>query len=348
MCSALFFYREGNESKKGKKEKGNTLPIIFGLLLSIPVTIIAIVLLADSDSTFAGIVELFGNLDFDQVIFNILLFFVSLPVGMYIFGAVYSRAYKVRNDKLLPKNKPVKFDILPAAMCNAFLTPLCVVYAVYMISQVSHFFSTYVSASNQNFDYSSYARQGFFQLCFVTVLNLGVISVAVFFSEHKGKLMSRSSKVYVCVFSLLTIMLIGTALMKMVMYIDFYGLTPLRVYTSVFMIWLFILFVVLMVKQINPKLSMTKWAYCFAVVIMLAMSFTPVDGLIAKNNVEWYREGKIGWMGSEAICELDASAVPYLTGKEVMELFRREYSSLDLNIYNFNFTRYFACHLLEN
>lgn len=336
------FYKEENSGKSEKKEKSNIFPIIIGLILSIPATILAASLLASSDSNFANIMAWIVNFDFECIFYNILIFLLSLPCGMYIFGAVYSRAYKMRNENVLPKGEPVKFGILPTSMCNAFLTPLCVIYTVYIMSQMSQLFSNLSGSINRDFDYCSYAREGFFQLCFVVILNLGIISLVVFFVKYKDGGLPRLSKIYICVFSVLTVLLIAAALTKMLMYINFYGLTPLRVYTSIFMIWLFILFVMLMIKQLKPKISITKIAYCFAVCIMLVISFAPLDGLIAKYNMKWYQDGKIDWMGYAAVYDLDASSVFYLNGEHEREILKKKYSDGQMNIYNFNFTRYFA------
>ena len=56
------------------------------------------------------------------------------------------------------------------------------------------------------------------------------------------------------------------------------------------------------------------WSASFAVFLMLffVFSFFPTDTVIAKYNVQWYKEGKIGWMGEEALYELNHSAVPYI------------------------------------
>lgn len=49
--------------------------------------------------------------------------------------------------------------------------------------------------------------------------------------------------------SIFTLILIATAISKMVMYISVYGLTQLRFYTTWFMLLLAVIFVMIIVKQ---------------------------------------------------------------------------------------------------
>ena len=360
MFEAVF--QKKQENKKITK-KNELIPIILGVVLSIPVCVVVMSLLMQSDRNFGiGLEKIFreiGNWFFDHFFVNIVLFGFSLPVSMYIFGAVYSRAYKMKHEKEL--NKPQKSDsrILPSSLCNAFLSPLTLIYIAFVFTQCSYLFSTY-NTVNESFDYSQYARSGFFELCAVCIINLAVITAIMFLVKLKDKKLPKSVAIFIVSFSVLTLCLIVTAIVKMMMYIDMYGMTPLRVYTSIFMIYLFIMFIVMIIKQFADKISFTKIGYILAAAVLLAMSVLPVDRYIAEYNLCMYDKGEIEWVGENAMMELDSSAVSVfaecsekyffndqVVSEQIQSYLKNKNDLGRMDIYSFNFTRFFAAKKLE-
>lgn len=348
-----FFHRKTPCNDVEKKDKENqALPIIIGLLISAPVTVVIAAILLNGDDMFRALYGSIAEVLLDKLLLNVFIFACSLPVGMYIFGAVYSRAYKKLNERFLPKVPKTSMRICPAAMCNAFLTPLCILYVFYIFCQLSYFFKTVGNIETETFDYSSYAREGFFELCVVAVLNLGLTACVIFLVKYNEKKLPVTVRGFISVFSVLTLCLIATALTKMMLYIDIYGFTPLRVYTSVFMSYLFIMFIVMIIKQIKNVLSFTKFAYFLAAAVIVLMSVIPVDGLIIKKNLDLYDEGQIEWMGSSAIYQLDCSAVSFLEdyakgsaekSAEIQGYLEEKAENVyDFDVYSFNFTRFGA------
>lgn len=353
-------------SEKDKKAK-NALSILIGLLLSIPVTLVAAVVLMSSDSNFMEIYHKISDWIFDNMFMNIVILVFSIPFGMYIFSAVYSRAYRKENQNKISNPPKPNLRLFPAPTCNAFLTPLCVLYIIYILTQISYFLKTLGNVT-EGFDYSDYARNGFFELCFIAVLNLAVASLVMFFVKLDEKRLPPSVRVFVVCFSVLTLSLIITATAKMIMYIDFYGMTPLRINTSVFMMYMFILFVILIVKQFKFEISFTKIAYTLAVIVIIAMSLLPVDLFIAKYNINAYLNDDIEWMGASAMYQLDSSALGefikfhessdnlstdkpenYSVKSQVTSYFDNTHSELqEIDIYNFNLSRCFASLSLDD
>lgn len=312
VFGALFHHTKKADGTK-KTDMKKIGAAVFGVVMSIPVCIAVIALLSSADASFGSIFsfsldDIAEWLD-EYIIANLFTFVFSLPVGMYIFSAAYSRAYKMKNENVLDKLPHTITHILPQSMCAAFLTPLTLIYVLFVGLQIVHAFSANV-LNAPDFSYAEYAREGFFQLCAVSVINLSVISVVMFFAKQDNKRLPKLLRLFVVIFSLLTHCLIATALAKMVMYINIYGMTPKRVQTSVFMAYLFIMFAVLIVKQFRTRISFTKIGYCLAAAVLIAMAFVPVDALIARYNIEKYRSGEISWMGEAAIYDLDSSAVP--------------------------------------
>jgi hypothetical protein len=110
---------------------------------------------------------------------------------------------------------------------------------------------------------------------------------------------------------LFTMMLIATAVSKMGMYISYYGLTQLRVYTTWFMILLFLVFVIVAARQFK-HFNGFKMALISFVLFFMLLCYANVDGMIAKYNIDAYREGDLQGVDVGALSELSDAAVPYL------------------------------------
>ena len=98
---------------------------------------------------------------------------------------------------------------------------------------------------------------------------------------------------------------------KMGMYIGYYGLTRLRVYTSWFMILLLLLFVIVLLRQFKIFQG-TRIAVIGGICLFLALCYSNVDGLIAKYNIERYQAGTLETLDISTFYELSDGAVPYL------------------------------------
>lgn len=315
LFGALFKKPEKGAKGAARENLKNSLPIILGVVMSIPVCVIVAALLGSADAAFGSLfssisLDDISNWIEDHVVSNIFIMFFSIPLSMYIFAAPFSRSVKMKNEDIVNKAPQPDRRILPASMCAAFLTPLTLLYVIFTALQVIHVFNAGV-LSEPDFSYAEYARSGFFQLCAVALINLAVISLIMFFAKKDG---SAPIRVFIIIFCLLTHCLIMTALAKMLLYIRIYGMTPKRVETTVFMVYLFVMFAVLIVKQFKSRLSFTKLGYCLASAVLIVLSFLPADRLTAQYNLDHYRAGDIEWMGYSAMCDLDATAAPVFAG----------------------------------
>ena len=159
--------------------------------------------------------------------------------------------------------------------------------------------------------YSSYARRGFFELCFVSLINLAIIICLNLFCKYRedGK-RPASLKIITCVLSIFTILLIATAVSKMVMYIKVYGLTPLRVYTTWFMVLLAVVFAGIFLTMLNSKINLPKITVTAFTILFSVLSFCNADGLIAKYNADRFLSGTLTEFDVSMMHELSTGAVP--------------------------------------
>ncbi len=271
---------------KGKGRSKNILYAIIGIIIAIPLTIVVMTLLMSSDDTFNnimnGFAEFLPDLSF-TLIGEILL---AVPVAMYIFGALSSVKKPAAEHFGAPE-----YRFLPPVVSYFAVSPICVFYFFYIIVQIGNI--SQVLGGNGEISYSDFARKGFFELCAIAVINLAVIVLIQTFSKRSADdKMPKAMRVYGVVLSALTLEIIATALIKMFMYINEYGMTLMRTYTSWFMILLAAIFILLIVFQFRDY---KVWKALFAAftVLFTVLCFGNFEGNIAAYNIGAYRSGAL-------------------------------------------------------
>lgn len=291
-------------SKKGK----SLLAGAVGVLIMIPVLSIVVNLLIEADAAFEGMI---ANLHFTVSLDILLQMILGIPVACYLYGLIYGDLYGRNTGRVTIESvdkKAAAFRFAPAVTVYSALTALNLVYLAFFLSQVTYLFSAFNNRLPELMTYAGYARRGFFELCTVAGINLAVITAAHLIVKREKVRILQVETVALCLF---TLMLIITAISKMVMYINYYGLTQLRVYTTWFMIVLFFIFAVAAVRQFK-KFNAARVMFVGFVVFFLTLSYANVDGRIAAYNIDRYKNGTLESLDVQALSGLSDAAVPYL------------------------------------
>ncbi|MBQ8001262.1 MAG: DUF4173 domain-containing protein [Ruminococcus sp.] len=296
--------------KPAKNAKTKVLRyVLIGLLVTIPFTAVIAALLLSSDEAFRNLIGI-ENLA-DEIGEFIVRFIFAIPVAMIIFSVLITST-RDKDYVKAKKGKAPNGRMNHIVFVTAFI-PVILLYGAFFISQFAYFTNAFQSILPEEFTYAEYARQGFFELCAVVAINILMVVLTMLLCKKKENgHYSAGVKLMVCVLCLCSAALVAISVAKMIMYTSAYGLTHLRIYTLWLTAVMLLLVAVLFVKILAPKVSFWSSAMCIFLVMFLLLSLSNVDMLIAKYNVQWYKEGKIGWMGEEALYELDHSAVPYL------------------------------------
>ena len=159
---------------------------------------------------------------------------------------------------------------------------------------------------------ADYARRGFFELCGVAVLNLTLIALLQLFSRRDADTGKKPAavRVYTVILAVFTLALIVTALRKMLLYIDGYGLTALRVYTSWFMVLLGMVFLLVIASQLATRLHLARGIGAAFILLFALLNFADVDARMAAYNVEHYRSGDLETIDVAHLRGLSEAAVP--------------------------------------
>ena len=293
------FHRE----KEASKKNSTALRVLLGILIAIPVMVILGALLCRADEAFNGMLR-------DISLGSLPKELNSLVFAVFLFILLFSQLFCVRFIKREARSESEKgFDPI---ILTAFLTAVSALYIAYLFSQLSYFFSGFGGFLPADFTYAEYARRGFFELTAVSVINIMIVLLSSSFSKKRGKqlfLPVRLNLLFLCVFSLI---LTATEITKMKMYTDAYGLTRLRILTTLFMIFLAIVFSALIISIFARRFPYMKIAVISAAVLAISVNFLSVDRTVAEYNTRAYQNGALKEVDVYTITELGDAAVPYL------------------------------------
>ena len=286
--------------------------ICIGLLIAIiPTLMIAALLSYDSqfsdllDKIFAfdSVFEDFGDLIRDLIL--------GWPFAMLFFAALFDAQQKnamQKTDKA-PDFSGVRFA--PRVLLCAAVTPVLLIYVIFFISQWQYYVSAFTHVLPGDLTYAEYAREGFFQLCTVCGINVAILlAFRLFMKRDNVKSNDWLTRVYTILISLFSLILIATALSKMILYIDSYGLTQKRVYASWFIILLAFVFIVVLIRQFITRMQIAG-AFVIGFICMFGLIALPnVDAMIADYNVNAYLRGDLDEVDVLTLRELGVSAIP--------------------------------------
>lgn len=280
--------------KTGKKSGIRTvLLVILGLIVTVPLTLIIFSLLSSADESFGRVIgDFFENFDFNIVfVFELIL---AIPVGFYLFGLVFSNVKKIKANLITDEWYDMRREnmrFLPTVTAYAAVTPIVILYIVFVFLQADYFFSAFGGTLPAAFSYSEYARQGFFELFRVAIINLFVIAALTLFSKNRadGK-KPLALRIYTAVLAVLTLLILVTAFSKMALYIKYCALTWKRVYVSWFLILLAVFFIVIIIKQFREKLCIANVMSVVFTLLFAVLCFGNIDGQIARYNIWRFTE----------------------------------------------------------
>ena len=305
----LFKGMFSGRAKSGGKFISKTL---LGIALAIIPTAIVLALLCYDDSFYELLCRIF-DFNLADIFSHIFSLGFAIPIGMYIYGLFISSSDKLCEEIMTADECSKgfrKMRIAPRVTILVAAIPVLLVYVVFFISQLDYYVSGFTGYLPSYLSYAQYAREGFFQLCTVSVINLVIILLALMFMKRKTEKPPVSLKILTVIYSLFTLVLISTAISKMVMYIDYYGLTQKRVYATWFMILLAIIFIIIALKQFIPRIKAIAGCFAVCVILFAALSLSNVDAHIAQYNVDRYMSGTLEQLDIDDFEDLGDSAIP--------------------------------------
>lgn len=303
----------------GRKTKfGSNMSAVFiGLLIAVIPTLVIGSLLISADSGVEHMLRGMTVLVTSRAMIKTLIqLFFAFPVGCYIFGAFFANAHRDRSRDIsasvceghLAGARRVRNMVIYSA-----LTPICVLYTLFFVSQANYLLSAFMNKLPEGFSHADYARRGFFELLAIVIINIFIILTANLLAKD-GVTEGRKPaglRVYTVAVSFFTLVMIASALSKMVMYISEYGLTELRVYTGWFMVLSAFIFLVVIVKQFRQGMVIMRPLAAVFIVMFALLAFGRPDYVIARFNTEMYEAGHLERLDEGYLWSLSDDAKMY-------------------------------------
>ena len=327
-CGKLF----GALSARNGKGVGKVLlKVLLGLLLAVLPTAAALSLLS-FDSGFRSLVDGLFSFRREDLGIQLARLLFAVPVAMYLFGLYASSVTKgaERNEAARSaRERAERRRIIPLVSAAAAVIPLLLVYIIFFVSQWGYYTAAFTGALPDGLSYASYAREGFFQLCAVSCINFFVLICLGRYVRREKEAIRRAVCVILALFSLV---LIATAVSKLLLYVARYDLTPDRLYAAWFMLLLTILYLIVILAQFCPRLKALPLCMAVTVALYLLLALSGPNARIARYNADRYMNGEtkkidlalLSSLGDDAIPELLRIDAYWEEGAAANDLDRRE------------------------
>nr|MDE6016794.1 DUF4173 domain-containing protein [Acetatifactor sp.] len=265
MDAARYFKKH-----EGRKNK-NLWYVLLGIVIAAPLLLIVIALLSSADAVFRQMADrLLKGIRIGNIC-NILFRICFLFFASYLLTAFLCKRTLKETVKDHRKGEPVL-----AITINGMLT---VIYLLFSGIQIIYLFLGRMQLP-EGYTYAAYAREGFFQLLAVGILNLIIVLVSLCFFRE-----SKILKGILTVMSLCTFIMIASSALRMIIYIRFYYMTFLRILVLWALLLLFVLFVGIVISIYRESFPLFRYSTAVVTVLYLLISFAHPDYIIAAVNV---------------------------------------------------------------
>jgi hypothetical protein len=292
-----------------------SIPIVRGLVIAVPIVVVFAALLASADAVFSHGVDVGLNLPLDlgDVATRATL---SIAAAWGIAGAlaIATAAVPVRIedlglDEAVAAIRASGLRVSAATEATVVLVVVDLLFAVFVALQVAYLFGGADTVAAVGITYSSYAREGYFQLVAVVVGAGMLLAVAAYVAGGPD---GHSAAFVAAALGLvgLTAVILASAAVRLGLYQQVYGWTELRFYVAASIAWLAISGAVATFLLVRDRMGWLGHGLAIgAVAVTLAVSALGPQSFITAQNLA--RALDPGLVPAEGHSGLDAA---YLTG----------------------------------
>jgi hypothetical protein len=289
---------------KGDRRLGG---VAIGVIVAIPFLLIFISIFSSADQlfskSFSGLLQ--GN-DFGIYVFKTIR---DLIVGIFFLASGSTML-----SRLVEERKPADGGSRAAGLDQTvyvtFLALINILFLVFVAFQFAYFFGGQAWVATQGITYADYARQGFFQLLFAAGLVFAITWALYWLTDMR----QRWTKVLTMVMIAQTGIIIVSALRRLLLYVEMYGLTLSRWWAA------FSIILIGMTLLMVAALALKRMAYgpasklCFIAVLWICslMLCFNSESFIAQYNIDRFLSGKSKELDQYYLTRLSVDAMPEL------------------------------------
>ena len=281
--------------------------VALGLFLAAPLLVVFGSLLVFADAGFERVVRTVFDLDFAELISHV--------VGIGFVGwisAGYLVAVLVRGSELVMPWQHGNRPVLGTVELGIPLGGLALLFSVFVVMQAQYVFGGQdLIREAADLGYAEYARRGFFELVTVAVLVLPVLLAADWVADATNATTRRIVRLLSGGLLLLVSLIMVSALHRMRLYLDAYGLTQSRLYATAVLLWAGVALAWLAATVLRGRADRFAFGALVAAVAVLGMlNVINLDAVVVRTNVARAQEG--AELDAGYLASLSADAVPSL------------------------------------
>lgn len=292
---------------KDKDRRKSVIQIFAAILVSVPVLCVVIALLVSSDAAFEGLMSYAA----EKIGMTVLKLCITLLLSALLMAFVVTNRFDMFDRNSISLGNPKR--PFKAMFTVTLLSLFSAVYLTFLFSQLAYFVNSFKGLLPEGFTFADYARRGFFETETVAFINLVIIVLLMWLTKRNEEdelpAIIKALMTFVSAFSVFFII---TAIAKMAMYINKYGLTSLRIFTSVFMVVTCAFIIAYAVRVFNADANTLKYAIAFSLVIFSLLTAVGLERTVASYNVNAYLSGKHESIDIEYLYSLGDTAMPYI------------------------------------
>ena len=308
--------------------------MIVGVLIALPLVAIVLLLLGSADAVFRNVLNsMMVEVDLSDGV-SIGFIVVCMFLECYIVTAHLCKHPFQDEVKEKKKWTPV-IGIVVNGMLSIIYVLFCAIQILYLFGQEMEL--------PEGYTYAEYAREGFFELLTVGILNFIIVLVTMSLFKN-----SKLLKGILTVMCFCTFIMIASSAVRMIMYIRYYYMTFTRILVLWTLLVLFLLFAGVIVSIYHEKLNLFHYCTVVVTILYITLSFAHPDYIIAKINISALYQNENqnngfflgeGSVDMSYLTRLSADAVPviapviaeqYGTDAKIVETWKRRLAHMGL------------------
>ncbi len=269
-------------------------PVLVGLLLALPVVAVLAGLLASADPIFSDDLSgFFGQISLERLP-EYLFRGIYILVLAFLFTGVLLHALLPKNVAQRPDPDQAPFKpFLGFTEAGIVLACVDLLFIIFVVIQFRYLFGGQANISAAGYTYADYARRGFGELVAVAMISLGLYLALGAITRRENAFRQWGFRGLALALILLVLVILASAMQRLVLYEQAYGFTRLRVYTLFFIPWLAVLLIVTAILEAARHSGRFALA-ALAVTVGFCLTFPilNVDALIVRLNVQRAIQGE--------------------------------------------------------
>ena len=257
------------------------------LAIAVPLLVIFTALFAHADAAFSNLA---GDLVPDDL--TGLLVDIVIVVGVsYASIGLLLAILDGQPGEASGESTKARLSRLELAIVLGLLDLL---FLAFVLVQIRYLFGgKHLIMTRAHLTYAQYAHRGFFELVAVCALVLPLLLVADWLrggsKRQRDPLFSIPAGVLIALLGVI----IASAIQRMRIYQEAYGLTELRFYGTAFLTWVAVVFALLLVTILNGRRHLfAAGALASALIALVCLNAVNPDNWIARVNIERFHQGK--------------------------------------------------------